>query len=262
MPANEDGIRIEPPPSPPWARGPSPAATWADAPPLDPPGVLSRSHGFRVIPVSGLSVAPFHPNSGVVVFPRKTPPASRSRRSSGVSSLGDVAGEDLRPAHRAHAPGRLEVLDRIGNAVEGAEPLAAHDRILRRLRLLEGDLRGRGAEAVESGVERLDPRDHRSGQLDRRQPATPDVGREIDRGAEAEILVVHRFVLRRPPPMACPPPRRRRPAPPARPARSRSRRRMPLSPSAARMAAGTGPAVPSPARRSDGRPPAAPRAAR
>ena len=97
MPANDEGIRIEPPPSPPWARGPRPAATCADAPPLDPPGVRSRFQGLRVIPVSGLSVAPFHPNSGVVVLPRKTPPAPSRRRSSGVSSSGTLCSKILDP---------------------------------------------------------------------------------------------------------------------------------------------------------------------
>jgi hypothetical protein len=50
-------MRIEPAPSVPSASGPSPAATAAPAPPEEPPGVLLRSQGLRVIPVS--------PKSGV-----------------------------------------------------------------------------------------------------------------------------------------------------------------------------------------------------
>ena len=42
-----DGIRIEPPPSLPWAAGASPVATAAAAPPLDPPADRLRSHGVR-----------------------------------------------------------------------------------------------------------------------------------------------------------------------------------------------------------------------
>ena len=42
-----DGIRIDPPPSLPWAAGASPAATAAAAPPLDPPADRDRSHGVR-----------------------------------------------------------------------------------------------------------------------------------------------------------------------------------------------------------------------
>ena len=97
MPAKDDGMRIEPPPSPPCASGPSPAAIWAAAPPLDPPGVRSRFHGFRVIPVTGLSVAPFQPNSGVAVLPRKMPPASRRRRSRGLSSSGTLFSKIFEP---------------------------------------------------------------------------------------------------------------------------------------------------------------------
>src|SRR5687767_13415938 len=38
-PQCEAGIRIEPPPSVPWASGKTPAATHAAEPPLDPPGL-------------------------------------------------------------------------------------------------------------------------------------------------------------------------------------------------------------------------------
>ena len=44
------GIRIEPPPSLAWAIGTMPAATAAPEPPLEPPGVRSRSQGLRVAP--------------------------------------------------------------------------------------------------------------------------------------------------------------------------------------------------------------------
>jgi hypothetical protein len=38
-----------------------------------------------VRPVSGLSVTPFHPNSGAVVIPRNTAPPARSRFTDGAS---------------------------------------------------------------------------------------------------------------------------------------------------------------------------------
>src|SRR6202161_4197722 len=84
MPQKLAGIRIEPPPSVPRASGPRPEATAAAAPPPDPPAVRSGSHGLRVTPVSGLSVTPFQPNSGVVVFPISTAPCSRSRATAGA----------------------------------------------------------------------------------------------------------------------------------------------------------------------------------
>ncbi len=40
-----DGMRMDPPPSLPWAAGARPAATAAAAPPLDPPADRDRSHG-------------------------------------------------------------------------------------------------------------------------------------------------------------------------------------------------------------------------
>src|SRR5689334_24245793 len=67
-PVKAQGMRIEPPPSVPIASGPMPEATAAAAPPEEPPGVIFGFHGLRVMPVSGPSVTPFQPNSGVVVL--------------------------------------------------------------------------------------------------------------------------------------------------------------------------------------------------
>ena len=86
MPQNADGVRIDPAPSLPRCSGAIPAAAAAAAPALLPPEVRDRSHGLRVMPVSGLSPNAFQPNSGVVVLPRITAPASRSRATAGVSS--------------------------------------------------------------------------------------------------------------------------------------------------------------------------------
>src|SRR4051812_41366474 len=45
MPQQLAGIRIEPPPSDPWATGTRPAETADAAPPLDPPAIRVVSHG-------------------------------------------------------------------------------------------------------------------------------------------------------------------------------------------------------------------------
>src|SRR5881394_4495899 len=87
IPQNVDGMRIEPAPSVPTASGPMPDATAAAAPPEEPPGVFFGFHGLRVMPVSGLSVTPFQPNSGVVVLPSSTAPCSRSLAVAGASSF-------------------------------------------------------------------------------------------------------------------------------------------------------------------------------
>ena len=49
-PQQADGIRIEPPPSPPMPTGTIPEATAAAVPPLEPPGERLGSHGLRVSP--------------------------------------------------------------------------------------------------------------------------------------------------------------------------------------------------------------------
>src|SRR5207249_11150280 len=55
-PVSEHGALIEPPPSVPRAIALTPAATEATAPPLEPPGVRARSHGFLVLPCTRLLV--------------------------------------------------------------------------------------------------------------------------------------------------------------------------------------------------------------
>src|ERR1700758_5018 len=55
-PQTLDGMRMEPPPSLPWAAGARPAATAAAAPPLDPPADLDRSHGGRAGGPTSVSV--------------------------------------------------------------------------------------------------------------------------------------------------------------------------------------------------------------
>src|SRR5215472_2641715 len=86
-PQQEAGIRTEPPPSVPWLQAHRPAASAAPAPPLDPPGVRSRFHGFRVVPCSPNSVTGREPNSGVVVRPRMGLPAALIWLTTNESTL-------------------------------------------------------------------------------------------------------------------------------------------------------------------------------
>jgi hypothetical protein len=84
-PQHAAGIRIEPPPSLPWAIGTIPAATAAPDPPLDPPGVRSGTQGLAVGPKRRDSVVGRIPFSGSVVLPTITNPASRRRRTRNAS---------------------------------------------------------------------------------------------------------------------------------------------------------------------------------
>src|SRR5438445_12977583 len=88
MPANEAGIRIDPPPSVPMWSGPRPAAAAAEAPPLEPPGDRPSAQGLRVAPKSKLWVTPSHPNVGVFVLPSMMPPAALRRAPLGGAALG------------------------------------------------------------------------------------------------------------------------------------------------------------------------------
>ncbi len=69
--------------SEPVARTVSPAASAAPDPPEDPPGDMSVSHGLRVTPHKVLWVKGMQENSGVVVRPCTTAPASKTRVATG-----------------------------------------------------------------------------------------------------------------------------------------------------------------------------------
>src|SRR6478609_4290214 len=86
-PLQAAGMRIEPPPSLAPAAGTMPAATAAPEPPDEPPGVRVTSHGLRDGPHSSGSVTPLAPNSGVLVLPNTTSPASRKRRVTRACSV-------------------------------------------------------------------------------------------------------------------------------------------------------------------------------
>ncbi len=85
-PQHAAGIRTEPPPSLPCATGCIPAATADADPPLEPPAVCSRFHGFRAGGHSPPSVTGRNPNSGVEVLPSRIPPEFASRTASSASA--------------------------------------------------------------------------------------------------------------------------------------------------------------------------------
>jgi hypothetical protein len=84
-------MRTDPPPSVVVANGARPAASAADEPPLDPPGVRSGFHGLREGPKIGLSVKAVCPKDGRLVLPTTMAPAAR-RRATMVSSASSTGG--------------------------------------------------------------------------------------------------------------------------------------------------------------------------
>src|SRR5882762_4268845 len=97
-------MRMEPAPSEPRLIMPMPLAAAIAAPPLEPPQVFSEFHGFRLMPVSGPSVTPFQPNSGMLVLPRKVAPCSRMRATAGESSFHGPAGSVTSEPFRVDQP--------------------------------------------------------------------------------------------------------------------------------------------------------------
>ena len=72
------GMRTDPPVSSPMEKLHNPADMDAAAPPLEPPGTLSRSHGLCVLKSAEFSQEEPMPNSSMLVLPIKTAPESAS----------------------------------------------------------------------------------------------------------------------------------------------------------------------------------------
>src|SRR3954468_11912735 len=85
-PVYPDGMRIEPPPSPPVARLTSPPATAAADPLDEPPTVRPWRHGLWVTPLILVTLTFRPPNSLAVVLPIGTTPP----RSNSVDTLCEV----------------------------------------------------------------------------------------------------------------------------------------------------------------------------
>src|SRR5690606_13893748 len=97
------GWRIEPPVSVPIDKGAIDAARHAAAPPLEPPGIRSRSHGLRVGWKALFSVEPPIANSSIFVLPISTASAARSL-STTVALYGGTNFSRIREAHDVTSP--------------------------------------------------------------------------------------------------------------------------------------------------------------
>src|ERR1700751_1078124 len=95
---------MEPPPSLPTPPAEQPEAIAAASPPLDPPGVRSRSQGLFVRPYRTLSVSHAIRSSGVFVNPTTITPALFRRLTRGASSSATCPARSRVPAsHRSPA---------------------------------------------------------------------------------------------------------------------------------------------------------------
>ena len=97
VPQKLAGVRTEPPRSVPWATVTIPDATAAADPPLDPPELRSRENGVTVDSQSWLTLRGPKPNSGVLVLPRRIPPAAFSRLTHNSSTSGTLFSKIFEP---------------------------------------------------------------------------------------------------------------------------------------------------------------------
>ncbi len=102
-PQKDAGCLMDPPVSDPMAAAASPAATAAAHPPLEPPGTLPGSQGFRVTWKIDVSVVDPMANSSMLVLPTMTAPAAR-RRSATVASYGGMKFSSIFEQHVVRIP--------------------------------------------------------------------------------------------------------------------------------------------------------------
>ena len=155
-----------------------PAATAAAAPPLDPPGVCSGSHGFRVGPYASGSVTGRLPNSGLL--------RTSERDQAGVAEVHDEVRIVRRQrrvvarravARRQRQPGDMiaEVLQEERHAGERSLAMVGRQRqFVERLGLVAGTLEPPHDHGVDRPVELL--RSDRS----RRRPSSVDVASRVE----------------------------------------------------------------------------------
>src|ERR1700736_3231308 len=122
-----DGTRIEPPMSLPSSRAVIPVATAAAEPPDDPPVVRAMSHGLLVVPKIGLKVCQSPARAGVLVLPKITAPAPRSRCTASASRSGTRSQAATPQVVRMPAVSYVSLIV-IGTPCSGTTHLATRQR--------------------------------------------------------------------------------------------------------------------------------------
>ena len=168
MPVTAAGWRIEPPVSVPVASGASYAATAAEEPPDGAAGDAGRGPtGCGSVPYALFSVEEPIANSSMLVLPRITRPASRSRAVTVASYGGRQPSRILEPAVVGMSAVVKTSLCASGTPASG--PSVSPRRALRvdRRAPARAPSRGRRAGTRDLAVDGLDPVQVRLGDLDR-----------------------------------------------------------------------------------------------
>ena len=156
-PQKDAGLRSDPPMSEPSASGTIPAASAHAAPPLDPPAERVGSTGLRVTPKTGLKVCEPGRELRHVGLADEDRPRLPDPLDQQVVVVGDGVGEDRRAVGRPPALQRVGVLHREGQAVQGAQHVAARLRLVGLRRGRPRPLDVEGHDRVELGVAGRDP---------------------------------------------------------------------------------------------------------
>ena len=160
-------MRIEPPPSLAVARGVMPEASAAAEPPLEPPGVRSRFHGFRVgaeeIVIGEGDVAEL----GRICLAHDDRAGGLQPGHERVVEIDAVVAVEAGPFGRDETGRVLEVLDAQRQSRERPHVLARRQAVGKRPRLSQGPLRVHLDEGVEAGVELFDAGQRALHELDR-----------------------------------------------------------------------------------------------
>ena len=178
--------------SEPWASVVVPAASWAAAPPDEPPGVKSGFHGLRVTPQSFECVTAAQPNSGAVERPWMIAPARLMRstmRASASSMLSFMISEP--EVVRSPLIAVSSLIDHRDAFERARPPVGLGVARLGGLRLVERAVEERVGEGVDRRIDRLGAVDHRGHQLDRRQRARLEARDRLGRRQITELVVGH-----------------------------------------------------------------------
>ena len=165
-----------------------PAATAAAVPPEDPPGVLLKSQGLRVMPVSGELVSPLQPNSGVVVLPSSTAPASRSRAVAGASTSQGCFGSTVRLPRSVGQPRvRIRSLIEVGTPSSTPQGRPVRQRASLACAEVSASSGARWQKALSFGFSSVDARQHGARGLHRRRAAAAVQLQQLDGAAIGQV---------------------------------------------------------------------------
>ena len=138
-------------------------------------------------PKTGLCVCEPAPNSGTLVLPTRTPPASWTRAASRASVVG--TSRRTGRAERGAQPGRgQQVLVGDRQPVQGADGPAPHDGLVELGGPGRGPLVVPGDDGVERGIDLVDAAQRGLEQLTGRQLARTQEAGQLDGGQQAQVV--------------------------------------------------------------------------